>query len=393
MMSTKPRIFSQLKRQAADAAIAATLVLALTAPVQAASPKSRVTVADLVELVHFGDPNTIEWDEVEQYDLDRNVGLTSPDGKFMATLARGGNARDGMLVTKLYIFETARLREKQHHEPLLTVKAEAGYQPLAKLKWASDSQSLFALTAPRKDKPRLVRIMIDTGEQRVVSSGDRAIEDYAISDDGSVAVVWDKRDESLTLAHNCLEIACLTPIAEPWEHVLSRPVLDTAAYDLKTNNAVRMTPARDFLGMGPCSPWGDKPISPDGRYLLETCRLMQWPDFDKDDPILASASMKYCVLERSPGCFAQIVISDLREGRRWHLGKKAIRIGTPVWVGNNSVVLVGVPADLFSPSSRGNAERRTSVCGAAGLVARRDCSRTWTGFQRRGVYYKGVADR
>lgn len=329
--------------------------------------KREITVGDLLAVSYFGDPRDPEGGE-EGYrpqDMGVQVGLPSPDGKFIATLLRTGDATKGTLIAKLYVFQNDQLARGTVPPPLIEVESDGLHQPLMSLSWAADSKSIFALKADQKVPAALVRINVVDGTHKIISQGKSAIENYVVTNDGSVAVVWERATANLLHAQNCMEIGCLTPIVEPYELASGRDYLETAIYNLDTGERRPISPGRNVREELGCRAVGDSPVSPDGRYLLESCRSAIWKGISAKSPEAAFQRIKHCIDAQKANCFSTVYVTDLNSGSRRRLGNREVSYFADfVWTGNqDEIVASAVPADIFEegPAAPGSVEPGLAV--------------------------------
>jgi dipeptidyl aminopeptidase/acylaminoacyl peptidase len=239
----------------------------------------RVTVPDVIRMTRLGDVENSAGDDP----IDR-VARFSPDGRKFVVVLRKGNLENNTNEYSILLWDTDTLaRPQAAPRPLLTRSSSSNRAAIKNVKWLSDNRSIAFLAEGPNELQQLYVLDIRTRILRKFTNHASNLIAYSITPDGaSFAFEAEEPDRSVwnkdTMRNGLFVTNQLLFNILADKNIFPEPFGGPRLYfqgrgrpteSLATNDTI------DNLGSKLC-------ISPDGRYLLLSTRVIEVPESWKD---------------------------------------------------------------------------------------------------------------
>jgi dipeptidyl aminopeptidase/acylaminoacyl peptidase len=306
--------------------------------------RSTISVADMVRFASIGDPETL----MEDYQPPRETGVFSPDGRRVAVLVRNGNPDSGTNDATLTIYRTSELLEAGRPEIVAQFASRENRQPIARIRWLSDSTSLVFAGASGSDTTQIFRVDTRSKNLEQLTHVSEQLTWYDIDGAGKRIVMLARpranppANDPACLARACRITASALYYAEEGIVSGSVPLLvKDPSGSVRTLDApeTRISSLRD------CTAQEFVSLSPDGGSVLRLCTLKDVPASWSEYQV--SPRLSSC-MERGGDCGLKYVLTDLNTGT-----SALIESGPLVYAGAKPIWLNGGRDILFVNALQG----------------------------------------
>lgn len=339
------------------------------------STSSGLTVEEMIREAVVGDPLVIGSNENE-----RQLAQFSPDGTKAAIIVRRGDPEQGALIAELLLYYTADLLDSPEPQVLAEFSSRSNYQPIAMVRWLDNDTIVFA--GSKGDAvPQVYRLSLADRSLNRLTDEKTVIQNYDISDDGNVLMILAERPVlSVRDRADCLKKGC---------RITSRRLASAASanasfagrasalfvYDLSdgTRSSViadpyTNIPNKPYDGLESCISWFTGMLSPDGRFVLRRCRVLQppewWNEYSIDESLqtFLEHGMSLGIQQDYLLDLELNVIRPLTGAPRSH--KQYFGLA-PLWIDGGRLI---VQAGAFEPLEHVQGEERTKRATNWGIV-------------------------
>jgi dipeptidyl aminopeptidase/acylaminoacyl peptidase len=239
-------------------------------------PKGRpVTVADAIRMTKLGDPGyffgTEPFNGTAQF---------SPDGKKFVIVFRKGNLEQNTNEYSLLLWPVAEIARLRRPTLLLRMSSSSNRAAIRDVAWLSDNETLAFLGEHPGESQQLYSLNIRTRLLQRITNHSTNLFSYSITPDGRaiafvaeppVKNVWNKTTTREGVVINGQD---LHTIGAGQSGGLRDPFASPPLYFQRRGEPVRRIPT-----VGVLDRWGSQPLlSPTGRYLLLTSRVIEVPE-------------------------------------------------------------------------------------------------------------------
>jgi dipeptidyl aminopeptidase/acylaminoacyl peptidase len=145
--------------------------------------KHAITVADMIEMTRLGDPKYFSGQSVEG-----RVAQFSPDGKQFVILLRKGNVQKNANEYSLFLFHTAEALRTPKPDLLVTMASSSNRDAIHGIRWSGNGKAITFVGEGVGEDPQIYSFNVEDRRLTKITSHLRGVNDYGISDDGSVVV-------------------------------------------------------------------------------------------------------------------------------------------------------------------------------------------------------------
>ena len=293
-----------------------------------------LTVEDVARFTQIGNPQQLNWQGLASSDAvtENPVGNISPDGKKVAIVLTGGNARDGSLEGSLIVLVTATLLFDPQPIVVARFSSSTNYLPIAKVRWLADSETLIFSGTEGGAFSQVYRVTVRAQKVEAITSLDSQLAWHeATPSGGTLATFWERK--ALLRRNNpvCREKGCLVTESSIFaagghaffsSELMAQDLLNGTTVHVVTPKAKGVGYCQDYLGAFP----GKGGLSPNGRFALRSCRFSQWPDWWEEYRSRGHSAI-------SDEYRDQFFLSDLRDGSSMPLGSAPHdTLSPPLWI-------------------------------------------------------------
>jgi hypothetical protein len=335
------------------AVVAVLSLLVLTFP---SSAKQAISVEDLVRFATIGDPLSLDWNESVG-----EAGIFSPDGMRVAVVVRRGNIERGTNDGTLLVYRTADLLREVSPKTVAEFASATNYQPIAYVRWLSDSETLVFSASHDDQVPQVYRANVRTGKLDQLTHESSRILWSDVSLDGRwLATLTFSSKKSMAEDEICKRRGCRitadTLGGAEWQ--VKNESAPLTVYDLNEGKAKALTsPEAADESIKRCDSDLKGGISPDGRFALRMCELGEWPaawDYT------AGRIMRSCKEQKNTACARRLMLIDLQSGDSVPLSDAPSVYNQPAphWiVGGRYFILSGALESLTDVEAQERARR------------------------------------
>jgi dipeptidyl aminopeptidase/acylaminoacyl peptidase len=316
-----------------------------------------ITVSDLISYSTIGDPRSLDWDENTSA-----PGIRSPDGKRWAVVIRNGNVRSQTNDARLIVYETSSLMSDATPRTVATFSSATNAQPIAYVRWLSDSESLVFAATDGAGFSQIYRANSRNADVTQLTQKAEQLLWYDITPSGEwLATVSTPPGRRVSDDPSCKARGCLisASILYDAERRTRHRATTMSVHDLRSNRSSQLPNLEDTDSrIDFCDPELAGGISPDGKFALRRCRLKAehlpswWGDYAVD------ANLKACAETKNPRCFRIAVLFDLQNGQILPLTVSPMMPpsnAAPLWIDEGRFVII--PGALESLQGTGRSVR------------------------------------
>jgi hypothetical protein len=334
------------------------------APAKPAPSLQRRTIDadDVLGYATIGDPGALAYSDIPTQPIRSSPGETR-----IAVVVRRGDLAHGRTCGALIIYDT---HQRQTVTPALVVEvaSSGNFQPIANIRWVSEERLLFEATSGA-DPSQIFSLDVRSASVKQLSSNRQQPFSMQANDSGTVAVSLIPRPEA---PKQCGPVACRIDTDDLFEAETGGTI---AAADFSASATVfevdsqvgRTLPPLESMDRGvEMCPYYKPSVSPDGRHMLQLCRMKSWPKWWSDYTTPANAQASANLLKGVSDDALQWYVVDLRSGQaRALLGTIApawaYAAALPVWIDEGKRVVL--PGALVPLSGLSAADREFAASG------------------------------
>lgn len=317
-------------------------------------PKALLSAADLVRFREIGDPV-----DVIQYEAEDELPTISPDGKYAATAVRWGDLSRKENRSQIILFDLTQKFEEIAPRVIAEFASATSYHPVAKLQWLSDSKALTFAAANAREAPKIYRVDIN-GKTDVLTNDLSNLKSFEVSRNGKMIVANRNIDHIPPKNSPQCAVICRSPLT--WLNDLFTPgdAADPAISIIhaRHGSANFPKPASVNDNIDKCARWNPGGISPDERYVLQTCTYKRAPTFW--NKFTGSAKIAECLNLGYNYCFSQIFLYDAKKKEMQKLNDTLwVNYGVrhtkwhPIWIDDGAKLVLPGTMDVRAEADAG----------------------------------------
>lgn len=234
----------------------------------------RLVASDLAKFEYIQEwPQRSGWPFL---DLE-NVGVRSPDGRYIATVLLKGDPVEGLLSGRLLLVDTSLPFDKISVRVLAELKS-ADHIPIKNLTWTAGSSAVYFIGSSGTEQPKVYKVGIADGKARAVTSGPHPVVDFRL-DSGETNLLTSTEIFEAFRQRECAPVACrIAPGAVFSLLGDEKSFVRLEMHDLASGKVLEIKEptgaARRAKGW-PCSNTYPRssPMSPGGDFILLACAV------------------------------------------------------------------------------------------------------------------------
>lgn len=333
----------------------------------ATSTRQRITAVDLARFATIGNPNTLRYNAAPG-----DAAVFSPNREYVAVVVRRGNPAHETNDAILLVYRASDLLGGGRGTLVATFSSAANYQPIASVQWLADGHTIVFAGTEGGQPSQIYSVNIRTRQQQELTREQTQLLWYDVTPTGSHIVTTSAGTSQPPSADEiCLNRGCLVTSSQLVDveqgTTWSSPPL--TVYDVGTKTVRRLdSPETLDDRIEGCEypypstmplPGG---VSPNGRFVLRSCRLREWPAWWGDYTGYAKPRSERCLKRgmSNSACDRALVVVDLERGTsKWLNDVPFTRDHPePIWIDNGrQLILPGAFETLMHADAQERAKR------------------------------------